>query len=264
MCLIIFSFDPDSTVPLVVAANRDEFFTRPTIEADYWQEPTAGATVLSGRDAVAGGTWLGLAGHDRFAAVTNIRDPSQESARSRSRGELTLGFLAGTQSAADYARQLAKHYNDFAGYNLLLWDESQMWYLNNLEEICRRLPAGLYGLSNGVLDSRWPKVEQGKAMLGALLAQAQAPSTDSLLALMDQRQQAPDHKLPATGVGLELERQLSPAFISNPERSYGTRCSSALVCEKQRGSVSIRFSEQNYDLQGRAGDQHYFQFQSSC
>jgi uncharacterized protein with NRDE domain len=264
MCLIIFSFDPDSDLPLVVAANRDEFFARPTLEADYWQPRSGGATVLSGRDEVAGGTWIGLSDQRRFAAVTNIRDPSQETARPRSRGELTVDFLAGSQNAADYAQQLTSSFQDFAGYNLLLWDGAQMWYLNNLKGVCTRLSAGLYGLSNGALDSHWPKIDLGKEMLEAVLAEPQAASTDALLAMMDQRQQAADDVLPETGVGLELERILSPAFISNPQRSYGTRCSSALVCEKYQDRLSVRFSEQNYDQQGRAGNRHFFQFMLSA
>ena len=192
----------------------------------------------------------------RFAAVTNIRDPSQEANKPRSRGDLTRDFLAGDQSAADYARQLQEHFGEFAGYNLLLKDDKEMWYVNNFERHCLKLEPGLYGLSNGMLDSNWPKINQGKQKLATLLQQGDI-DTDALISMMDERNIADDADLPATGVSLELERLLSPAFIHNPQRDYGTRCSSAVRISQDSPS---RFSEQNYDSEGRVGNRHYFEF----
>ena len=133
MCLIIFAYQADSRYSLVVAANRDEFFSRPTRDADFWTDNDAHHPVLAGKDLVAGGTWLGLTTSGRFAAVTNIRDPSQAEKKPISRGELTLNFLAGAETPAAYCQSLSSHFNQYAGYNLLIGDGNEMFYVNNLE-----------------------------------------------------------------------------------------------------------------------------------
>ena len=256
MCLIIFAFQSDPRFPLVVAANRDEIFARPTTQAALWTDEESGKRILSGRDKQAGGTWLGTTRSGRFAAVTNIRDPSQTERRPRSRGDLTRQFLGGDDSPQQYCKRLTESYDQFAGYNLLVGDSNSLFYVNNHEEKVWQLEPGVYGLSNGLLNSSWPKVDKGKIRLQALLQQADELTTDALLAMMGDRAQAEDADLPDTGIGIEIERKLSSAFILNPERDYGTLCSTALILAS---SGPTRFSEQNFDSLGNRTQGHTFQ-----
>lgn len=257
MCLIIFAHRPDADLPLVVTANRDEFFSRPTREAGFWDDENLPG-ILAGRDLQAGGTWLGVTRSGRFAAVTNIRDPARQQPKPRSRGDLTRNFLASSDSAEDYCRSLQPSFDDFAGFNLLVSDGRSLCYVNNHAQIIETLEPGLYGLSNGRLNSDWPKVRRGREQLGALLDEPAALSTDSLLAMMTDRRLAVDAELPQTGVPKALERTLSAAFIHYPQESYGTRCSSALIVDRQG---RMRFSEQNFDSEGTATSAHFYESQ---
>jgi|TARA_B110000438_G_scaffold169225_1_gene161713 uncharacterized protein with NRDE domain len=260
MCLIIFAHQADPRYRLVVAANRDEFFARPTNHAHFWTESDKKSQILAGKDIVAGGTWLGLTRSGRFAAVTNFRDPSQPEKKPKSRGQLTLDFLAGNQSPLDYCGMLQEHLDEFAGYNLLVGDQHSMCYVNNFEEKLIELKPGIYGLSNGLLNSSWPKVEKGRDSLKALLAsdvQEDSVSTDRLIDMMNDRSLVKVEDLPDTGIPKELEHSLSPAFIQNQQRQYGTLCTSAVIFENLGVS---RFSEQNYDNSGMATERIFFEF----
>ena len=209
MCLIIFSYQADSRYSLVVAANRDEFFSRSTRDADFWTDTGSHYRMLAGKDLVAGGTWLGLTTSGRFAAVTNIRDPSQAEQKLKSRGELTLNFLAGSETPAAYCQSLGSHFDQYAGYNLLIGDGNEMFYDNNLEAELRQLEPGIYGLSNGQLNSPWPKIEHGRQQLKLLLDCDAQLTTDQLISMMGDRTRATDAELPDTGIPVELERRLS-------------------------------------------------------
>lgn len=257
MCLIIFAHQAVVGYPLVLAANRDEFFPRPTQHAQFWSEETGSQRVLAGKDLQAGGTWLGITDSGRFAAVTNIRDPSQPEQKPRSRGELTLSFLQSNLSAEEYARSLQPSLDEFAGFNLLVGDSDSMCYINNFEGIIQQLEPGIYGLSNGLLNSDWPKVSHGRDKLEQLVQEPDKLKTDQLIAMMGDSQQAEDSELPETGVPIELERELSAAFIHNTQREYGTRCSTALVMES---SGRVRFNEQNFDADANPTSGHFYEF----
>lgn len=260
MCLIIIAYQADPRYPLVVAANRDEFFTRASAQADFWADEISTQQVLAGRDLVAGGTWLGISRSGRFAAVTNIRDPSQTQPKPRSRGELTKNFLLGEETAQQYSDTLKSSFAEFAGYNLLIGDRSSLIYVNNQEENVCEVEPGIHGLSNGLLNSSWPKVSQGKQKLESLLNRKQTLRTDELITMMSDREQARDTDLPDTGVPIELERKLSSAFIQNSERHYGTLCSSAIIFDEPG---EIRFSEQNYDESGEKTESHFYYLQGN-
>lgn len=257
MCLIIFAHQAVSGFPLVLAANRDEFFPRPTQHADFWSDSADSHQILAGKDLQAGGTWLGITRAGRFAAVTNIRDPSQPEKNPRSRGALTIDFLQSSVSAEEYAESLKPILNQFAGFNLLVGDADKMVYVNNFEAITQILEPGFYGLSNGLLNSDWPKVNRGRSNLEELVQSPELLKTDSLIKMMGDKQQAQDLELPQTGVPLELERELSAAFIHNTQREYGTRCSTAVVMES---SGKVRFNEQNFDADGAPTTAHFFEF----
>ena len=166
MCLILFAHHADPRYRLVVAANRDEFFKRPTVAADYWADARH---VLAGRDLEKGGTWMGVTTDARWAAVTNFRDGASPAPGSRSRGELVAGFLREPASAQEYAASIAKHSHEYHGFNLLVGDSAGLHYLSNREDSSMMLAPGIYGLSNRFLDSPWPKVERGKQALRAAL-----------------------------------------------------------------------------------------------
>ncbi|MCG8414874.1 MAG: NRDE family protein [Pseudomonadales bacterium] len=255
MCLILFAHQAVAEYPLVVAANRDEFFPRPTQHAEFWPDQNGPQQILAGKDLQAGGTWLGINREGRFAAVTNIRDPSQPEQKPRSRGELPVDFLQSSLSALEYGENLRESFDDYAGYNLLVADRSSMVYVNNFESLVRKLEPGIYGLSNALLNSDWPKVQQGRQKLGSLLQHINELRTDELVAMMSDRTQAQDSELPDTGMPLELERELSSAFIHNTQRDYGTRCSTGVIFE---GSGRMRFNEQNFDADGSPSSNHFF------
>ncbi|MEO9330927.1 NRDE family protein [Ectopseudomonas guguanensis] len=220
MCLIVLAWRPGHPQPLLLAANRDEFYSRPAWPLREWEDAPG---LFAGRDLQAGGTWLGVTADGRFAALTNIRDPSQPPGR-RSRGELPVEFLRGTLEPQAYLQRVASKAADYAGFNLLLGDSRQLWYYNSQEDQPRPLAEGLYGLSNARLDSPWPKLQRAKAALENCL---DAPHSERLLALLADTTQPAEHLLPDTGVGPAVERLLATSFIASA--NYGTRASSALL-----------------------------------
>lgn len=221
MCLILFAWHCHPRYALVLAANRDEFYARPSEPLAFWPDAP---DVLAGRDRIAGGSWLGLTRNGRFAAVTNVRDPNRQRPEAPSRGLLVSDFLCGDQPAAAYLAELADRAGAYNGFNLLVGDASGLYYFSNYGDARRRLTAGLYGLSNAALDQPWPKVRRGRQRLAAMLA---TPTPAMLLELLGDRGRPDDDELPDTGIGLERERVLAPIFITS-ER-YGTRSSSALL-----------------------------------
>lgn len=259
MCLIFIAHRSHDQFPLVVAANRDEFFTRQTTQAHLWPNG-----VLAGKDELAGGTWLGVNRKNRqlrFAAITNRRGRA-DAASTRSRGELTTQFLTSSVSAQDYADSLSSHAQDFAGFNLLLSDGNSLLYVTNDETSSGPilLNPGIYGLSNGVLDEPWPKLVRGKQRFTELISNAHDLETDALIRLMDDRSKPADEDLPSRGLPLALERRLSSLFIENEPaendlRDYGTLCSTALVLDQQG---LLRFHERNFDSLGRANRSRFF------
>lgn len=220
MCLIVLAWRPGHAQPLLVAANRDEFYARPSQALSEWTD-TPG--LFAGRDLQAGGTWLGVGHGGRFAALTNIRDLNRPQG-ARSRGELPSAFLAGDFSAEAYIQQLHEQRQHYSGFNLLLGDARQLWHFNSQTGRTTALTEGVHGLSNADLNTPWPKLQRAKQGLKDSL---QTPQPDSLLRLMADPTPAADADLPDTGIGLPTERLLSSIFIASP--NYGTRASSALI-----------------------------------
>lgn len=234
MCLILIAWQAHPDYPQVVAANRDEFFARPTAPATFW---TNAAQVLGGRDLEAGGTWLGVTREGRFAALTNYRDPVQNRPGLRSRGALVTEFLRGQSTPQDYLATIED--DRYNGYNLLVSDGASLWWTSNINHQQRQLAPGIYGLSNHLLDTPWPKVGAGKTALAEALTAL--PDERPLSALLTDQRVHPDPALPTTGVSLEWERLLSAAFVTSPD--YGTR-SSTVVVWRSDGWVS--FDEQTW------------------
>jgi uncharacterized protein with NRDE domain len=234
MCLIAFAWDAHPAWRLVVAANRDEFYARPTAPADWWADAP---DVLAGRDLREGGTWMGVTRAGRFAAVTNFRDPGlHQLAGAPSRGALVADFLRGSVDAEAYAHDLAGRAAAYNGFNLLVGDEGGLFYVSNRTPGARRLEPGVYGLSNHLLDTPWPKVVRAKQAMAGALARADGAGggwDSGLWEMLGDRVIAADDDLPDTGVGAERERLLSPPFIRSDV--YGTRASTVLTVGRDGG-----------------------------
>lgn len=239
MCLILFAWNHHPDVHLVLAANRDEFYARPTAQAAFWEDMP---DILAGRDLQAGGTWLGVSKDGRFAAVTNFREPRTESPTAKSRGMLITEFLAGDIEAGTYLRDIEMRKDVFNGFNLLMGDSQSLYYVSNRGGPPQEVAPGIHGLSNHLLNTPWPKVEAGRAALGAALDGVDRVDPEAILSVLDDRQRPSDSLLPDTGVGLDAERMLSPIFIESP--GYGTRSSTVLTLHRDG---RVRFLELTHD-----------------
>lgn len=219
MCLIVFHWQPDAALPLQLWANRDEFRARPAAPTAFWPEAPQ---VLAGRDLTAGGSWLGVTRQGRVAALTNYRDPHLPPGL-RSRGALVADFLAGHEPAADAARRIHAEAADYGGFNLLLGDGHALWITGHGDQAAQQVMPGWHGLSNARLDTPWPKLRQ---LLARAQTQVAIDDPEAQLALLGDITPAADAELPDTGVGLDMERLLSPVCIGTPV--YGTRNSTWL------------------------------------
>ncbi len=243
MCLILFALGRHPEYPLVVIANRDEYYARPSRAAHWWED----APIFAGRDLEAGGTWLGINRQGRFAAVTNVREPGGMTPGKRSRGELPRDFLASEADPETYLGQILDRGSDYSGFNLLLGDARSLWFGSNRGNAPMQVEPGVYGISNGAFDEDWPKLESARTELAALLEGAAEEA--ALLEILTDHRIAPDHTLPDTGVPLDIERMLSSRFIRSPE--YGTRACSIL---RFADGGEILFSEFNFVDATVAGD----------
>ncbi len=236
MCLIGFALDAHDDFVLLLAANRDEYYSRAAAPASWW---TDRAPAWGGRDLEAGGSWLAIDRHGRLAAVTNVRDPSAPPGR-RSRGELVADFVGNDTPLDLYAARVADRGDDYAGFNLLLFDpaapQPALYVSNRHPQRVLEVPAGVHGLSNDLLDSDWPKVRRLSSRLAGALADPHAPIDTVLLDALADRSQPSDDALPDTGIGLARERVLAPAMIVAPELGYGTRAST-LVAVRRDGRI---------------------------
>ncbi|TRZ91779.1 MAG: NRDE family protein [Rhodocyclaceae bacterium] len=253
MCLILLAWQAHEKYPLVLAANRDEFFARPTAAADSWDDAP---DVLAGRDLSAGGTWMGITRQGRFAALTNFREPEKKRTEAPSRGRLVSDFLAGSMTAIEYLDELSQRSDAFNGFNLLCGNlTGELWHFSNRIEHGQphRLTAGIYGLSNHLLDTPWPKVAQGKSNLA--IALAALPKDRPLFELLRDADVHDDAHLPRTGLSLEWERVLSAAFVRTPD--YGTRSSTVLCLDRLQ---FLSFDEQTWLPGAQPGERRRFHF----
>lgn len=242
MCLLAFAWQVHAQYPLVLIANRDEFYARPAQAIHYWLDAPH---VLAGKDEQEGGTWLGVTKEGRWAALTNYREPNAPKGV-LSRGHLVAEFLKGADEPLAYVQKLATQAAQYSGFNLVVGNRHQAAVVSNRGTAPQLLTAGIYGLSNALLDSPWPKTQRLKAGLSKLIAQ-EAIDTRKALALLQDQSQPLDEELPDTGVDLVWERLLATAFIKSP--IYGTRASTVLLL----GQQNMRLIEQTW-LNGERGE----------
>jgi uncharacterized protein with NRDE domain len=252
VCLILIAWKAHRDYRLVLAANRDEYFGRPTSPAAFWDDRRG---VLAGRDLEGGGTWLGVTLQGKFAAVTNYRSPPAERrADAPTRGHLVSDYLSGKQSPRAYVASVAKAASRYNGFSLLAGDLESLYFLSNRGGEAAPVSPGLHALSNHLLDTPWPKVEKGKAKLVALL---QRPfDAKAYLAALDDTETSPSAPKPDTGLSPEVEERLSAMRIV-PVSGYGTRCATVL-CIGHDGRVE--FHEQSYREDGSAGSVVSYRF----
>ncbi len=251
MCLIFVAYKHHPRYPLVIAANRDEFYQRPTAPARFWVEHP---DLLAGRDLEGGGTWLGISRSGRFAAVTNYREPGKTRVGTPSRGQLVTDFLLRAETPIDYLRRVSARGSDYNGFNLLVRDETALCWYSNRADGPLELSPGVYALSNHLLDTHWPKVARGKSGFESILA-GDTLDENALLELLADRTVALEEELPDTGVGPELEHVLSPIFINS--ETYGTRSSTVLSLDT---ADQLRFVERSYGPEGRATGTAEYEF----
>lgn len=255
MCLAAFALNAHPRFPLVIAANRDEFFARSAAPMAWWADRP---DILAGRDLSAGGTWFGLTRTGRLALLTNVREPGRQDAQAPSRGDLVVDWLSSGVDALAFADALEPGYN---GFNLITDDVARnTWHwLSNRAPTPVAIEAGIHALSNAALDTPWPKAQGIKLALADALADAgNAGNAEQLAArLIDalaDATPAPDAALPDTGIGVARERLLSPRFVHMPDPAnpgvaiYGTRCATVLIRDR---SGATQIIERSITAEGR-------------
>ncbi len=250
MCILFIAVNRHDQYPLVVAANRDEFYRREATAAGFW---TDRPQVLAGKDVQAGGTWLGVSKSGRIAALTNVRERRKQNPDAPSRGHLVTGFLDG-EPEDQLLNRLKESRDDYNGYNLLFGQWDRLSVYSNRTNVSIPLKSGFYGLSNAALDTPWPKINRGVKALEKCCEDSVPLDDDRLMAILRDETKAEDKYLPGTGIPLERERLLSSAFIRSED--YGTRCSTILTVDSDR---CVRWVEQTYE-QGEPSERCEYQF----
>ncbi|MBO6522464.1 MAG: NRDE family protein [Balneolaceae bacterium] len=225
MCLITFAYNVHPKYRLILAANRDEFYERPTRKAEFWDKEGY-PDLLAGKDLKAGGTWMGTHTSGKWAALTNYRDPSCVKENPPSRGALVLDFLKSTDKAQDHLVKNQSRADTYSGYNLLLGDGSGVYHYSNVTDKISELETGIHGVSNALLDTSWPKLDQAKAELEEVI-QKKEFEIERLFELLKNEHKPTEDQLPDTGIPKEWEKAVSSVFIKTD--TYGTRCSTLLL-----------------------------------
>ncbi len=244
MCLILFAYDVHPRYRLVLAANRDEFYQRPASPLHFWEDHP---DILAGRDLKGMGTWLGISRSGCLAALTNYRSPAHLGKDAPTRGNLVADFLKGRLGPSEYLDKISVKADTYNGFNLIVGDRNGLYYASNRGEWSRSLRPGIYGISNHLLDTPWPKVSSGVTRLKDLVAGEQVSLFSGAEEILKNRDIPPDDRLPDTGVGPVWERLLAPIFISS--QSYGTRSSSIVTIDR---TGNVRFKEITWECEREA------------
>ncbi len=238
MCLIAITTHIHPLYPLIIGANRDEFYNRAPAPLAFWQDQP---DILAGRDLEQNGTWLGITKTGRFAAITNFRDPSLMGSAAPSRGLLVSNFLTSDQHPEKYLQAINDSGKKYNGFNLIVGDMNQLWWYSNKKNDIVKIEPGIHVISNHLMDTPWPKTLKTKAGMQEICRQNTAIDPEDIFQILADKSQPPDKELPDTGVGLEWERLLSSVFISSD--IYGTRSSAMILAEP---SGQMRFVERTF------------------
>lgn len=250
MCLITFAYKVSPEYPLILLANRDEFYDRPTKKAHYWQDK--GQTeILAGRDLKAGGTWMGVGKNGKWAAVTNHRDIENIKKDAPTRGDLVPQFLTSNLSGKEYLAELKQDASKYNGFNLLVGDATGIFHYANISDKITELQPGIHGLSNALLNTPWPKLNRAKDNLENKV-QENDLSKEELFKILNDKTKAQESQLPDTGLSTAFEKEVSSIFIDT--EGYGTRCSTLLL-KDQKGKM--KFVERRFNNGGVVGEDEF-------
>jgi uncharacterized protein with NRDE domain len=253
MCTVLFSFKTHPEYPLILASNRDEFYERPTSSADFWEEAP---DLLAGRDLKECGTWLGITKTGRIATLTNFRAPASMRDDAPTRGKLVSNYLLSGKDPDTYFNDMRFKAHEYNGFNLLFGYVSELYYFSNKDHgFCRKVAPGLYGLSNHLLDTPWPKVVRGKKLFGDIVSRDGSVTSESIFDVLADTYQPDDSLLPNTGVGLKWERILSPIFVQSPV--YGTQFSTVIMVDKKN---RVSFTERAFQSRSVQYTERTFEF----
>lgn len=248
MCLITFAVQHHPNYPLIIVANRDEFYERSTAAATFWTEQPG---ILAGKDLLQGGSWMGVSTNGRFAAVTNYRDPSLSELNKCSRGEIVPQFLTSDLPVSQFLANLQQQKQNYGGFNALLFDGQHLLHFNNIVNETTMIHPGIHSVSNHTLNTPWPKVQQAKLLLTQAIDENDL-APEQLISLLTDTTVADDRALPKTGVDISVERLLSPLFVKMP--NYGTRCSTVLLFDQDK---NVQYLERTYEQGNFAFDRSF-------
>jgi uncharacterized protein with NRDE domain len=252
MCLIVLAYHYHPHYPLIVAANRDEFYERPTNPAHTWEECPR---ILAGRDKKYGGTWLGITINSRFAAVTNYRETGSNREHALSRGLMVRDYLLSNLPPRRFLAGIVEDKDRYNGFNLILGDPGGLYYYSNRKNGPEEIKPGIHTLSNHLLDTQWPKSVRSRESFTKVIESSRNIDHESLMKILFDRKTADDDQLPDTGFGKQWERILSPVFIASD--TYGTR-NSTVVQVDNLGHVT--FAERSFDYYDDPGREVVHEF----
>lgn len=240
MCIIFFAYKAHPQYKLVFAANRDEIYERPTKSAEFWKDYP---NVLAGRDLEKNGTWMGISKRGDFSAITNYRDFSLLIDDPISRGNLVKDYLIKGYSPKTYMEKIKDERQKYNPFNLLVGNTSALYYYSNVDNKIKEIRPGIYGLSNALLDTPWPKIIRGKKRFKEMINSNREIDFSDLYRILFDKWSPKDEELPDTGIGIRRERILSSIFIESP--NYGTRASTLLLIDVKNHVTFIEKSLKN-------------------
>ena len=249
MCILFIANDQHPNYPLIIAANRDEFYNRPTKASGYWGD----SNILAGKDLEAGGTWMGITKSGHIAALTNYRDPKNNQDDAPSRGALVSEYLL--KPTPNYSEYLYMNGRKYNGFNLLYGHWQSLSVFGNTTLTSEEIKQGFYGLSNADLNTPWPKLTTGIRQIADYCTSQDDIITDDLLDVLSDNTRAPDDKLPNTGIPFEWEKALSSIFINL--EGYGTRSSTVLLIDKEQ---QVTWHERCFNAQAQTNAEHKYYF----
>ena len=252
MCLIVIGYKYHPDYKLIFAANRDEFYQRPSAAADFWEgEPS----LLAGRDLKEGGTWCGITKNGRFAAITNYRDMRSIKKDALSRGRIVTDFLLDISLAEDHSKNLVEGSDFYNGYGLIFGDRNDLFFFSNQTKKLIKIKSGIHGLSNHLLDTPWFKVRKGKELFKKAIDKSDT-LVDDLFVMLSDKTISPENELPDTGLPKDIEKGISSIFVETPE--YGTRSSTVILIDKKD---NVTFIEKSLDTQAKKWNINAFKFE---
>ncbi len=239
MCLIAFAYKTHPKYDLILAANRDEFYARPTRKAQVWEQEGF-PRIVAGKDLQAGGTWMGISQDGKWGALTNYRDPEWESQKKTTRGKIVIDYLKSDSGASSGIIELHHRNDDYVGFNVLFGDKDELFHYSNKNQNPVAIQPGIHGVSNALLNTSWPKLDAAKENLHSIISNTDFQKED-IFDMLTNQETARDQNLPDTGIPYKWEKAISSIFIQT--ETYGTRSSSILLIDK---SGYMEFTERRY------------------